>query len=83
MFEEPTIEDKLWMLENIPVYKPSEKDLIEINQFKELQKVASWKSRQELKDLDGFNEPFPGYFAGIDLWPEGAPAKYYKSLENK
>ena len=54
----------------------------QIFNFVEQSKYVSWKTRQGLKNLSGFQEPFSGFFEGKDLWPEGAPEEYYQSLES-
>jgi len=51
--------------------------------FQEQTKYTSWKSRQGLKNLDVFKEPFTGFFEGRDLWPGGVPKKYQQSLQAK
>lgn len=80
---EPSLDDLVWMIENIPGYSPSEEQKTQYRAFKEQQKVKSWLQRQELQEVPNFKEPFDGFFAGTDLWPDGAPAKYYQSLENR
>ena len=55
-------------------------DVEQIFNFEEQTKYTSWRSRQSLKNLNGFKEPFIGFFEGRDLWPDGAPEEYYQSL---
>ena len=79
---EPSIDDLVWMIDNIPGYRDraSTHQLMVYEKFKESQKTARWEARQEFHQIDGFVEPFPGYFAGIDLWPDRAPATHYDSI---
>ena len=79
MFNQPSLQDLVKMIDHIPGYKPSDEQKTLYRKFKEAQKRSTWLARQEMKEVDGFKEPFDGWCAGIDLWPEGAPAAYYKS----
>ena len=80
MFNKSTIGDLAWMANNLPGYKPSESDQKRIDCYLESKKHAAWLARQELKEVDGFLPPFEGFYAGVDLWSDGAPAAYYESL---
>ena len=52
----------------------------QIFNFEEQAKYAVWELLQRMKRLDGFREPFPGFFEGRDLWADGAPQEYYLPL---
>ena len=50
--------------------------------FQEQTKYVAWESRKRMKQLDGFKEPFKGFFEGRDLWPGGVPQKYFKVFKS-
>jgi len=54
----------------------------QIFNFEEQTKYTSWRSRQSLKALNGFKEPFSGFFEGRDLWPESVPKKYFDVMDS-
>jgi hypothetical protein len=78
---EPSLEDLVWMIDTIPGYTPTDDQMDRYREYKDRKKVASWKARQQLKEIDNFKEPFPGFFAGVDLFEDGAPARHYRSIE--
>jgi hypothetical protein len=60
----------------------AKQDMEQIFNFEEQVKFVAWESRQRMKNLQGFKEPFNGFYEGLDLWPDGAPEEYYKSLQS-
>lgn len=60
------------MIDNVPGYKPTEEQKVIYVRIQEAKKRGKWLARQQLKEVENFVEPFEGYFAGIDLWPDGA-----------
>ena len=51
----------------------------QIFNFEEQARYAIWGSRQRMKRLDGFKEPFAGFFEGRDICPGGVSKKYFGS----
>jgi len=71
-----------WKADPSPGCPLTKQVMEQIFNFEEQAKYAAWESRQRMKRLDGFKEPFTGFFEGRDLWPEGVPEAYTQSLQS-
>ena len=71
-----------WKADPSPGCPLTKQVMEQIFNFEEQARYATWESRQRMKRLDGFKEPFTGFFEGQDIWPGGASEAYYQSLQS-